>query len=551
MAAEYYSQNISVSKILVLVPAVKKNVAFPDDLIKKLAGIPLIQHTLNICYGLVGKEDVLVVTDSEEISLICERNQVGWIRDSSISLQGENLFSSLQPLVGKHTEGKDVVAIVSPYSPLLNARHLVQAMKAFMQSESSWLVPVAKSRVRPFSQGARCISQALYEHSGHEVTVQSNAFSLLKADLFGDKVLIKCEPATYLVEDEIKEIRSYEDWWICEKLLQRRRIVFRVIGDEIVGMGHIYRALALAHDISDHEIRFVCTEESSVAVNKIAGTEYWLGVYPEHDIVNEIVKLKPDLVINDILDTSMEDVCRLQAHGIKVVNFEDLGTGASVANLTVNELYHDSGALSGSILWGEDWLFLRDEFHAATRNEFSNSVHRVLLTFGGTDPSNYTKLVSNLIYDWCRENNVRLDIVIGEGYPYVKELTEWEASKELGVVQLILTTNAMSKLMENCDLAICSNGRSVYELAQMNVPSLVIPQHVREQSHSFACADNGFHVLDPERDLRENILDAFLKLVEDRSYRRSLFDRMTKYDFTLNKEKIIDRILKTLDGCDE
>ena len=39
--------------------------------------------------------------------------------------------------------------------------------------------------------------------------------------------------------------------------MQKKRIVFRVIGNKRVGMGHVYRSLSLAHELHEHEIFFV------------------------------------------------------------------------------------------------------------------------------------------------------------------------------------------------------------------------------------------------------------------------------------------------------
>ena len=51
----------------------------------------------------------------------------------------------------------------------------------------------------------------------------------------------------------------------------------------------------------------------------------------------------------------------LKKNKIKVVNFEDLGTGTSAADLTINEIYQKPKRNLKKILWGEKFFF-RDEF---------------------------------------------------------------------------------------------------------------------------------------------------------------------------------------------
>ena len=57
----------------IVIPAIKKNAVIPDQLVKRLAGVTLIQRAIDTARGVVPAHDVVVVTDSQEISLICER----------------------------------------------------------------------------------------------------------------------------------------------------------------------------------------------------------------------------------------------------------------------------------------------------------------------------------------------------------------------------------------------------------------------------------------------------------------------------------------------
>ena len=98
--------------------------------------------------------------------------------------------------------------------------------------------------------------------------------------------------------------------------------------------------------------------------------------------------------------------------------------------------------------------------------------------------------------------------------------------------------------MTKCDLAICSNGRTVFELAHMNIPGIVIPQHQREQTHSFSSIMTGFIVLKMyQKNYKFNILSKyFVKLINNAAFRKKLYSRMVKYNFIDNKKKTINII---------
>jgi spore coat polysaccharide biosynthesis predicted glycosyltransferase SpsG len=69
--------------------------------------------------------------------------------------------------------------------------------------------------------------------------------------------------------------------------------------------------------------------------------------------------------------------------------------------------------------------------------------------------------------------------------------------------------------MREADLAITSQGRSIYELACLGIPSIVIAQHTREETHVFAQMMNGFlnlgdgNYIDPEE--LENTVEWLIK----------------------------------------
>ena len=137
----------------------------------------------------------------------------------------------------------------------------------------------------------------------------------------------------------------------------KNRFVFRVVGNKEVGMGHIYRALTLAHEFSNYEVLFVTDMDNQIAVESILKEDYWLGVYSVADVTSQIKSLQPEVVIYDALDTSCHDVRELRDSGVVVVSFEDLGDGSRYTNLTINELFDKPQFEGDHILWGHDYFW--------------------------------------------------------------------------------------------------------------------------------------------------------------------------------------------------
>jgi len=139
-------------------------------------------------------------------------------------------------------------------------------------------------------------------------------------------------------------------------------------------------------------------------------------------------------------------------------------------------------------------------------------------------------------------------IVTGDGYGHIEELEATIAQTREPRITYTHATGVMSHLMEQVQLAICSNGRTVYELAHMNVPAIVLSHHEREKTHRYAVPENGFIPVGMHRgeETDREVLDTLVRLVDDNAWRRQLFDRQRKAHFTRNKRKVVERILSLL-----
>jgi spore coat polysaccharide biosynthesis predicted glycosyltransferase SpsG len=352
----------------------------------------------------------------------------------------------------------------------------------------------------------------------------------------------------YFLHDRGIEITSYLDWWVCEKILQSRHIVFVVAGYPAIGMGHIYRALMLAHEIADHRVTFLCTRQSELAASNIAARDYRTRMQSSDDLAADVLRLRPDLVVNDLLNTDAGYMAALKERGVAVVNFEDEGPGAALADLVVNALYGKRVGKDGRLLCGYKNFCLRDEFRNARRNGFRPLARRALITFGGTDSSDFTRKTLDAVLPLCRERGIGIRVVAGPGYAHKEALGDHVADlRGQGVdVSFTYATNVMSGEMEEVDLAVCSAGRTVYELAHMRIPAVVLAHHAREDMHTFARPRNGFVYLGVMGEYRAGaVRRAFSSLLEGER-RAVLYRRLSRFDFSGNKARVVAAILALL-----
>lgn len=539
-----------MKKRCIVIPAIKKNAVIPDHLVRKLAGVTLIERALNTARACARGDDIITLTDSEEISLICERSQTRFVLKPELRFHSWDIVAEMRELLAELAGSYQNCILLRPSSPLITWVDLENAWKRFLVSGAGSLITVRSVRQRLWESGTgeESLLSVAASNGGENYVVETRALIILNLDFLRQDGTTKISNKTvpFFLNDRGIEILDYQDWWICERLLERRHVVFVVAGYPAIGMGHVYRALMLAHEISVHKITFVCTRESELAVESVANRDYYVcrqGSEPLHETV---LAQQPDLVVNDFLNTPVEYMQRLAGAKVRSVNFEDDGQGASLASLVINALY-EPGLSRPDYRCGPEYFCLRDEFVHARRNPLRQQVSTVLITFGGTDQHNATQRVLNIVESICRACDIAIRIVTGPGYSHRASLEDYLQKLNNPQISFTWATNIMSRMMEGADLAICSAGRTVYELAHMRVPAIVLATHAREARHGFARPKNGFAfagIMTQTGDGR--IRNMFLAML--RQKRRALYwERQNRLSFAGNKERVVGLMLDQLE----
>lgn len=531
----------------IVIPAIKKNAVIPDQLVKKLAGVSLIERALNTARACARGEDIITLTDSEEIGLICDRAGVRHIRNPELRFRGWDIVAEMRDLLASLSREYAHCVILRASCPLLTWVDLEDAWKRYLVSGAGGLISVKNVRQRLWRADCESAESLLAaDATGKNYVVETRALIILNLDFLRTGAEKPGRTIPYFLKDNGLEILDYQDWWICERLLARRHVVFVVAGYPAIGMGHVYRALMLAHEISAHKVTFVCTAQSGLAVESVASRDYPVVRQGKEPLWQTVLGERPDLVVNDFLNTQTVYMEHLAAGGVRCVNFEDEGPGAALANLVINALYGNCGG-APRVRCGPDYFCLRDEFVQACRNPLRPEARTLLISFGGTDQHNATMRVLNLVAPICLAFGIAIRIVAGPGYIHKAALEQRLEELANPLISFTWATNIMSRMMEGADLAICSAGRTVYELAHMRVPGMVLATHEREARHTFARPRHGFAfvgVMDRVTDLR--IRNVFLAMLKQK--RRALYwERQNRLSFAGNKERVVGLMLDQLE----
>lgn len=325
--------------------------------------------------------------------------------------------------------------------------------------------------------------------------------------------------------------------------MKKKNVLFNIIASNKVGLGHAYRSLTIANLIKkNYNIYFLVKKNHYETASKLFKKKYKIYVYNSSKELKKILKKNFAIVINDRLDNSLSYMKILKKFNCKIVNIEDNGTGLHLSDIKINELGDSNKNNNNNIYYGYKYFLLRNEFLIQNKYKMRNRIKNILITFGGTDPSNYTLktliIINNLI-----DLNVKITIVVGPGYARKKSLKNYLKKINSNNVNFYDSTGLMAKLMSNADLAICSNGRTLIELAFMRVPSITISQNHRERTHKFWKLSNGsihFNNLNNNKNLSK-FKNIFEKCIKEYSFRKKLFDNLKKIKINRNP-KLIKKI---------
>lgn len=248
------------------------------------------------------------------------------------------------------------------------------------------------------------------------------------------------------------------------------RIVFRTEGNHKQGMGDLWGSIALADKCAKHadEILFVISGGTeAVEITKEQG--YRLQTINSHSHEREILRaFHPDVILVNKLNNSPAYIKSIKELTRLVVTIDDAAEGARWADLRINVLYPVPGAVTDL-----QYVSLRSEFQEIRERAktIRNEVRELLVTQGGSDTYGFTpRIIQSLERMTIRPH---CTVILGPAFRHQVELEEAVKASTLDL-SVVRNARNMAELMWNADLAITAGGLTMFELACVGTPSVVI-----------------------------------------------------------------------------
>jgi spore coat polysaccharide biosynthesis predicted glycosyltransferase SpsG/CMP-N-acetylneuraminic acid synthetase len=494
-------------RVVAIVPARGGTDPVPYLNIKRLGDCPLLAHTLGAARGSRYVDRVIVTTDDPRVAEVARAHggEVPFLRPPELAADRPSLMPVVAHAVRaleKEAETIDVVVILQVTTPFRDSSAIDAAVERLLEGGFDSVVSVTEDRtlnwreeggvlVPLFAREGRREEQIpIYKENGAVVALRRAA---VDAPIrFGEKV-------GWLVLDKRSGFTVYDlqDFWMAERLLRQPRVLFRVDGSGPVGMGHVFRSLAIAEalrGLSRADIAFLMSADQTeglVTVSRAGYAVRVVGDRKEETYLEHIRDFAPAILINDLPALDRSYLTALSHLGATTVNLvdtiDDLETTEHYAQVIVSVMNQDRETPEG-FYGGPAYAILREHFRGREK-EVREAPRLVLLSFGGSDPQGLTLKAARALQDL--DASVEVVAVAGPAFSFRREFEALSGALPRRVPLINEAGAHIAELMLEADVMVGSGGMSVYEIAALGTPGIILGQNAREDARMRDFAAHG------------------------------------------------------------
>jgi UDP-2,4-diacetamido-2,4,6-trideoxy-beta-L-altropyranose hydrolase len=276
------------------------------------------------------------------------------------------------------------------------------------------------------------------------------------------------------------------------------RVLVRVDASVAIGSGHLMRCLTLADQLRTEgaEVAFVCRDFPGGMFDLLHARGYLsvklplveagkdMQILDAEETINAAVQLFPEgldwLVVDHYqLDAVWER--KLRPYTRKLMVIDDLADRTHDCDLLLDQNYYrDLGRRYQGLvpeqcvtLLGPSYVLLRPEFTNARQKlrTRDGSVRRILIFFGGSDPTNQTQKAVEAI-KLLERHDIGVDVVVGSANPN-RNATQALCAGIPNVAFHCQVSN-MAELILGADLGIGAGGAAMWERCCLGLPTITV-----------------------------------------------------------------------------
>jgi len=341
------------------------------------------------------------------------------------------------------------------------------------------------------------------------------------------------------------------------------RVAFRTDGNISIGLGHLAECLSLAKRLQNHysvSSLFIISSDT-VEIQKLGdftpATERLTANIGEEDskLTGQILeRYGINLLVTNLRAVTSDYLNDLKKRGITLVCIDELGNRDIIADVVINGSivpdWHRYQFQSQPTLtyFDPEYMIMNEVFGTYHQNEkhIKSKAANILVTMGGVDRSGTTLRIIEALNRLGKK--IRKSIVVGPAFHHRLKLEELLPKVKENNFQTSYAPTNMAELMFEADLALSAGGNTLYELACVGTPSLVLyeDEHEGIQGHIFGkkgaaiCLGRGTEI--PQ----ERITASVSSLLRDQALRTRMSQNGKRLVDGKGTERVCDIILDKL-----
>ena len=266
------------------------------------------------------------------------------------------------------------------------------------------------------------------------------------------------------------------------------------------GYGHISRCIAISQAFDKLKIEnlFLLNKKYNfISQNKIVGNYNWYK-YKKKTI--ELIK-NFDFVVLDSIKINKKYLIEIKNY-TKLIYINDYHRWKVSGVIHVDWTLFAKKKVNRIEIIDHKVAPLRKPFWNRKKKIIKKKIDNIFIFFGGSDVRKFSAKIAKLIYSY--NNNYKINVISSQKIN-LKSVTSYK----------FLNQDKMKNLLSKADIVITSGGQTLYEMACLGVPGIVISETIYDKEDTIAWEKRGSIIYAgnwKSKNIEEKILNSVIKI---------------------------------------
>jgi len=253
--------------VLGLVPAREGSKGIVGKNMRTIAGDPMVAHTLRAARDSGMIDRLVVSTEGNEIAQWCQLHGYEVLRRPDELAGDEITIAQVARHVIDELEWDGIVVALLPTSPLRGGESIRRAVELAQSGKIDSLATVVREpRLFWYDESEDLddpkplyVERVNRQYGRHGVLRETGAILLVTTDALrsGGEMVSERHRLIQLPYAESIDVFTYDDLMAARRISEEGRIIFRISANWEVGSGHLWSCLALAEELTEHDVGFL------------------------------------------------------------------------------------------------------------------------------------------------------------------------------------------------------------------------------------------------------------------------------------------------------